>query len=72
MHWDQNSPDKISRYKVLVHKQLTGPRASPVETTVPAKLSTCLAVGVPLDKHLILSCRQAMQSGEPGCYLHSG
>ena len=49
MHYNQNSADKMSRYKVLVHKQLMGPRASPIDTTVPTKPAASCVVGLPLD-----------------------
>ena len=49
MHYNQNSADKMSQYKVLVHKQLMGPRASPIDTTVPTKPAASCVVGLPLD-----------------------
>ena len=67
MRCDQNSADKISRYKALVHKPLTGPRASPTDITIPTKPAASPAVGLPLDSRVIHS-----RSRSGGTCMHLG
>lgn len=48
LHCDKKYANKMSRYKALVHNRLTGPTASPIETTVPTRIGSCRAVAVSL------------------------